>query len=47
MEKNKTGEEIRRVESASGVVVQREDLSFYYMGDKVAFKQGAEGDGDM
>ena len=44
--KNKTGKEMR-VESASAIVIQREDLSFYYMDDKVTFKQGGEGDGDM
>lgn len=47
MEDKKTSEEIRRVESAGGIVVQRGDLSFYYVDDKVVFKQGGEGDGDM
>ena len=35
MEEKKTSEAIRRVESAGGIVDQREGLSFYYMGDKV------------
>lgn len=47
MEDKKTSEEIRRVESAGGTVVQRGDLPFYYVDNKVVFKQGGEGDGDM
>lgn len=35
--------QIRRVKSASGSVIQREDLPFYYMGNKVTFKQRGEG----
>ena len=45
MEEKKTSEAIRRVESAGGIVDQREGLSFYYMGDKVVFKQGGGGGG--
>lgn len=36
--KIKLMKQIRRIESASGRMVQRDDLPFYYMGDKVALK---------